>query len=141
MISVLQKVADAWMQTLKDQLANGVKVYPVSTLNREGGNYVLLSIESDTEQPLKSAAWNKVVMRVKIVTRFPTIVDQNIAFGIDNEIEQLVRGIPGSQLVKQDDIQILEVTREQSIPLDYQTSEYKVYEINTRYANHIFQKL
>lgn len=139
MISVWQKISDAWVQKLKGNVS--VDVYARDVLNNEKGNYILLEGESDVEQPIKSIGWNVVTMRVKIVTLFETLIDESVAYAIDTEVEKLVRGIPGSQLVKQNDIQILEVTRQQSVPLSYTTASKKVFEINTRYSNMIFQKL
>jgi hypothetical protein len=139
MISVWQKISDAWMQTLKGHVS--VDVYARDVLSNEKGNYILLEGETDIEQPIKSIGWNVVIMRAKIVTLFESLIDESVAFAIDTEIERLVRGIPGSQLVKQDDIQILEVTRQQSVLQSYMTAEKKVFEVNTRYSNMIFQRL
>lgn len=139
MISLWQKISDAWMATLNGNVS--VSVFATDVLNAQKDSYILLEGESDTEQSIKSIGWNSVVMRVKIVTFFETLIDQRVAYAIDTEVEELVRGIPGSQLVKQDDIQILEVIRQQSVPLSYTNSNRKVFEINTRYSNSIFQKL
>lgn len=128
------------MQTLKGNVGEW-PVFARDALGDTKTNYILIEGESESEQPIKSIGWNNVIMRVKIVTLFETIINEKIAYDKDTEIERLVRGIPGSNLVKQDDIQILEVTRLQSVPLSYISNNKKVFEVNTRYSNQIFQRL
>lgn len=137
MIDVQDKLMTAWVELLDGSIS--VPVYDTSVPDTHSGNYVVLRLESETEQPISSRYWTKPVMVVDIITVFQTVIDPKIARGIANEIAGLVGVMEGVSLPEQTGMQIGNVYKVSTIPIEEFDGSKYYYRIVARYKHDINQ--
>lgn len=139
MIAVDDKVMNSWYSLL-----NGVISVPVyvegSVPESEGGNYVELRVESESEDDTKHSFRSDLVIITDIVTRFELAPNRSVASGIDNEIKTLIKSTSGiNNLATQSGIQILNVIPSDSNFIQEYDSGTIYYRKIVRYTHRIIQ--
>ena len=126
MINVTNRLLKAWFELLDGNLS--VPVYRYDAPATETGNYVLLRIESDSDDSNNQRFVSTPVVITEVITKFSTMINDSLAGEIDEEIgEFLYPTTPGHHaLPAQDDIQIVSVTRRDAtyLPEDDGTNRY-----------------
>jgi len=126
MINVTNRLLKAWFELLDGNLS--VPVYRYDAPATETGNYVLLRIESDSDDSNNQRFVSTPVVITEVITKFSTMINDSLAGEIDEEIgELLYPTTPGHHaLPMQDDIQIVSVTRRDAtyLPEDDGTNRY-----------------
>lgn len=138
MIDVQDKLMAAWVQLLDGVIS--VPVFDTAVNDKDGSkNHVLLRFESETEQPISSRYWTKPIMIVDVVTVFQTIIDPKVARAIANEVAILVGTTEGVSLPAQSGMQIGNVYKQSTVPInEFDGSKY-YYRIVSRYSHDINQ--
>lgn len=132
------KLMEAWVRLLKGNIT--VPVFDEGVPDDTKGNYVLLRIESETEQPIGSRYWTKPIVITDIVTEFGTIVNPKTARAINSEIKGLlVDKDNNNKLNGLPDIQIDNVYVLNSLVINERTPSKYYYRIVTRYRHDIIQ--
>jgi len=139
MRNVMSKLVDSWWDLLNGSIS--VPVYIESVPGSQGGNYVLLRAEGETEVERNKKTWIKeAVLIAEVVTVFDTneLINTNTVDDIDNEIGVLLINNPysGHNLSAQSDMVINRVDDETTTYLQEDDGEKKYYRKITRY-NHL----
>ena len=138
MIDPSDKLIEAWARLLSGNIS--VPVYDEGVPDDVKGNYVLLRVESQVEQPLGSRYWSKPIVITDVVTVFGTIADPKVARGINSEIYNLVvEKFENNNLNGLPDIEIDNVYNAGSVIINERTSSKYYYRIVTRYRHDIIQ--
>lgn len=139
MINVTNKILKAWYEMLKGHIS--VPVYRVDAPSTETGNYVLLRVESETDNTNNSRFVTSPVIISEVVTKFSAAIDDGVAAEIDNEIAQLLfPSSPGQiGLPAQDDIQITDVVRQNATYLPEDDGTFRYHRLVTRNLHRVVQ--
>lgn len=125
MINVTNKLMKAWYTMLNGFIS--VPVYRVDAPASEEGNYVLLRVESESDNSNNSKFVTNPVIITEVVTKYKVAIKDGDAADIDTEIAQLLFPTVGQLgLPSQAGIQITEVQRLNAtyIPEDDGTFRY-----------------
>lgn len=142
MRNVSTKLLNSYFALLNGSVS--VPVYIDSVPDDEDGNYIELRVESESEVDLNDKSWLKeVIVIADIVTVFDTMVNPDIANGIDNEIGVLLCTTPfsGHNLTAQTGMQINRLQIDDATYLQEDDGTKKIYRKITRYNNLITIKI
>jgi len=140
MINVGAKLLQAWYLCIAGNVPVPTYTEDAAPDNENSGNYVLLRMESETNQSNNQAFVTSPVIITEVVTRFSVRIDYEPANQIDSLIGQAVNPTPAQHgLPAQTGIQIVEIRRENSTTLTEDDGTYKYYRIITRNLHRIVQ--
>ena len=88
MINVTNRLLKAWFELLDGNLS--VPVYRYDAPATETGNYVLLRIESDSDDSNNQRFVSTPVVITEVITKFSTMINDSLAGEIDEEIGELL---------------------------------------------------
>jgi len=137
--NITGKILTAWYQLLSNG-AISVPVYRTDAPPEEEGNYVLLRMESETDNSNNQAFVTTPVLITEVVTKFKARIDDGLAAEIDNEIGELV--LPGPSLIGlpvQAGIQVTDLRRENSTVLPEDDGTFRYNRIITRNLHRVLQ--
>lgn len=128
----------AWYELLSGVIS--VPVYRVDAPISEEGNFVLLRVESETDQTNNSKFVTYPVIISEIVTRFKAAIDDGVAAEIDSEIVSLLFPSVGQLgLPAQNDIQITRVDRINATYIPEDDGTFRYYRLITRNRHRVVQ--
>lgn len=138
-INVGNRLLKAWMQLLDGNLSVGV--FRTDAPAGYNGNYVLVRLESDTDNSNNHSFVSNPVVVTEVVTKFKTIIDDSVAGDIDDEVSQLLHPTtPGHHnLPAQDDIQIVFVTRRDATYISEDDGTDRYHRLITRNVHRVEQ--
>src|SRR5690606_4710489 len=130
MRNVTGKLMTAWYELLNGTIS--VPVYRVDA-PPDIDNYVLLRVESETDQSNNSRFVTDPVIITEVVTRFQARIDDGLAIQIDDEISQALTTVPGKHnLPVQDNIQIVDVRRSNATYINEDDGTHRYQRLITR---------
>ena len=88
MINVTNRLLKAWFELLDGNLS--VPVYRYDAPATETGNYVLLRVESDSDDSNNQRFVSTPVVITEVITKFSTMINDSLAGEIDEEIGELL---------------------------------------------------
>lgn len=138
MINVTNKVMKAWYEMLHNNIS--VPVCRVDAPASEEGNFVLLRVESETDDSNNSKFVTNPVIITEVVTKFSAAIDDGLAGEIDGEIAILLFPSVGQLgLPLQDDIQITSVVRQNATYLPEDDGTFRYHRLITRNRHRVVQ--
>ncbi len=140
MINVGAKLLTAWYQCIGAGLPVPVYTLDAAPDNENNGNYVLLRIESETNQTNNQKFVTSPVLISEVVMRYSVRADYEPANNIDSLIGQLVNPTPALHgLPAQTGIKIIDVRRDSSTTLVEDDGTFIYYRIITRNLHRVLQ--
>ncbi|MBL7739052.1 MAG: hypothetical protein JNK14_07525 [Chitinophagaceae bacterium] len=138
MRNITNKILKAWYELLSGNIS--VPVYRTDAPASQEGNYVLLRVESDSDTTNNSKFVSNPVIITEVVTKFKAAIDDGVAAEIDDEIGALLFSAPGQHnLPEQDDIQITQVTRQNTTYLPEDDGTFRYHRLITRNVHRVVQ--
>lgn len=138
-INVTNKVMKAWYEMLT-QGNLSVPVYRVDAPASEEGNYVLLRVESETDNSNNAKFVSNPVIITEVVTKYKVAIKDGDAADIDSEIATLLFPSVGQLgLPAQEDIQITEVFRTNATYLPEDDGTFRYHRLITRNRHRVVQ--
>lgn len=138
MINVTNKGMKAWYEMLNGNIS--VPVYRGDAPASQEGNYVLLRVESESDNSNNSKFVTNPIIITDVVTKFPVAVKDGVAADIDTEIAMLLFPSVGQLgLPAQSGIQFTEVTRTDATYLYEDDGTFKYHRLVTRNRHRVVQ--
>ena len=138
MRNVTNLLMNAWMQLLDGNV--GVPVYRVDAPPEEQGHYVLLRVESETENQNNQNFVTNPVIITEVVTRFKSRINDSKAADIDDLIAALIAPRPGiHNLVVPEGIQITDVRRLNATYIGEDDGTFRYHILATRNLHRVVQ--
>ena len=139
MINVTNRLLKAWFELLDGNLS--VPVYRYDAPATETGNYVLLRVESDSDDSNNQRFVSTPVVITEVITKFSTMINDSLAGEIDEEIGELL--YPTSQAhhawLEQDDIQLVSGVRRDATYLPEDDGANRYLRLVTRNVHRVEQ--
>lgn len=144
MINVSNKILKAWFELLNGNvIVNSVTIpiYRTDAPATEEGNYIIIRVESETDNSNNQKFVTNPIIITEIVTKFRTIIDDGLSAEIDSEIGNLLfPTVPGVHaLPQQDDIEISQVIRQSSTYLPEDDGTFRYHRLITRNYHRVVQ--
>lgn len=137
-INITNKIMKAWYEMLNGFIS--VPVYRVDAPASEEGNYVLLRVESETDNSNNSKFVSNPVIITEVVTKYKVAIKDGDAADIDSEIATLLFPSVGQLgLPAQEDIQITEVFRTNATYLPEDDGTFRYHRLITRNRHRVVQ--
>lgn len=131
---------NAWQALLEGNIS--VPVYRVDAPTEQTGDYVLIRVESQTDQSNNARFVSNVVLVTDVVTRNKSRINDSRAGSIDDEIAQLLLSAPGLGLLpQQTGIQVVDVRRADATYIGEDDGVFRYYRIVTRNLHRVVQHL
>lgn len=122
--------------------SKNVPVFKIDAPETQKSHYVLLRQESESYAGNKRSFADNTVIIIDIVTIFQNNINSSIVDNIDNQIGALLLASPGvSGLDQQNDIEVLNVTRESTFYLSEDDGVNKYYRKIIRYTQRVLQTI
>ena len=138
MKNVTGLLLNAWYELLSGNIS--VPVYRTDAPPTEEGNFVLLRVESDTDNSNNQKFVTNPVIITEVITKFSVRIDDGLAIEIDNEIGELVKPTSATNaLPVQAGIQIVDVRRENATYLPEDDGTFRYNRIITRNIHRVLQ--
>lgn len=139
MKNVTGKLLTAWFTLLNGQTS--VPVYRTDAPPEEEGNYILLRVESETDNSNNQKFVTNPVIITEVITKFNARIDDGLAPEIDDEIGTLLKSNSATHnLPAQPGIQITDVRRENSTTLNEDDGTFRYNRIITRNIHRVLQQ-
>lgn len=137
-INITNKIMKAWYEMLNGFIS--VPVYRVDAPASEEGNYVLLRVESETDNSNNDKFVTNPVIITEVVTKYKVAIKDGDAADIDSEIATLLFPSVGQLgLPAQEDIQITEVFRTNATYLPEDDGTFRYHRLITRNRHRVVQ--
>ena len=137
-MNITGKIMTAWYELLAGNIS--VPVYRVDAPPEETGHYVLLRVESETDNSNNSSFVTNPVIITEVVTKFSVRINDAIAGEIDNEIAVLLQTTSAiHNLPVQDDIEITDVRRANATYLSEDDGTFRYHRLITRNIHRVLQ--
>lgn len=139
MINPGRLILKAWYELLNGNIS--IPVYRTDAESGLVGHYLLIKIESSTNQNTNTSFNTFPVLIADIVTRFANKIDDAVVFDISNEIDALVFTDPSHHgLPVQTGIQIVKVTKQnETVLTEDDGSIPKINRLVARYSHNVLQ--
>lgn len=137
--NITNKVMKAWYE-MGTAGSLSVPLYRGDVPAAEEGNYVLLRVESETDNTNNSKFVTNPVIITDVVTKFRVAVKDGVAADIDSELATLLFPSPGQLgLPVQSGIQITEVVRSNATYLYEDDGAFRYHRLITRNRHRVVQ--
>lgn len=138
MRNVTGKLLKAWYELLNGNIS--VPVYRSDSDPKDEGHYVLLRIESDSDNSNNHSFVTNPVIITEVITRFAVRIDDQVVIDIDNEIGVLLKSRSATHnLPVQDDIQIVDVRRSNATYINEDDGTLRYHRLITRNVHRVVQ--